>query len=165
MAVAEIVGAAIGVMMLVIVAYMLVGSVLTTAEVVTNAQKDLTLHQETRLGTGIMVNKSRFETNITGQVLNLNVTNTGNVVISDFDHMDVYSWDGTPNGYRRYAYSPTCAGTENTWCKIIIVPDTLHPRQLDPGEKMWIAATFTGTNPVWFQVTTGNGVNAQTTYP
>jgi flagellar protein FlaF len=164
MAVAEIIGAAVGVLMLVIVAYMLVGSVLTTAEVVTSAQTDHTLLQEARLGTSISVNRSRAETNISGQVLNFNVTNTGNVIISDFTHMDVYTWDGTPTGYRRYSYSPSCVGTD-TWCKNSIVPDMIHPHQLDPGEKMWACATYTDTNLVWFQVTTGNGVNAQTTYP
>jgi flagellar protein FlaF len=164
MAVAEIIGAAIGVMLLVIVAYMLVGSVLTTAEVVTTAQKDLTLLQEARLGTSITVNKSRAETSITGKELNFSVTNTGNALLSDFSHMDIYTGDGYATGYQHYTYSTSC-GTDNTWCRVKIVPDSIHPDQLDPGEKMWVLATFTSGDPVWFQVSTSNGVNAQTTYP
>ena len=162
MAVGEIIGAAIGVMLLVIVAYLLVGSVITTAEVVTNAQKDLTLQNEVRMRTSIMVNTS--ETSISGQGLNFSVKNTGNEMISDFNHMDIYTWDGSATEYQRHTYSTTC-GTDNTWCKSTIVPDTIHPNQLDPGEKMWVWATFTGADPTWFQVTTSNGVNAQTTYP
>lgn len=164
MAVAEIIGAAIGVMLLVIVAYMLVGSVLTTADVVSTAQKDLTLQNEARLRTSIMVNKSEIETPIVGKGFNFSVTNTGNEIISDFTHMDIYTWDGSESLYRYYTYRTSC-GTANTWCKVIIDPDTIHPNQLDPGEKMWVWATFTSDDPRWFQVTTSNGVNAQTTYP
>ena len=43
MAVAEIIGTAIGTMLIIIVAYLLVGNVLNAAEVVSNAQKDMTL--------------------------------------------------------------------------------------------------------------------------
>jgi len=162
MAVAEIIGAAIGVMLLVVVAYMLVGSVLTTAEVVTTAQKDLTLQNEVRLRTSITVNKT--ETSVSGKGLNFSVTNSGNEIISDFNHMDIYSWDGSESDYLHYTYSTSC-GIDNTWCKSTIVPDMIHPSQLDPGEKMWVWATFTGSDPLWFQVTTSNGVNAQITYP
>ena len=161
MAVAEIIGAAIGVMMLVIVAYMLVGSVLTAAEVVSNAQKDLTLLSEARLRTSINVNKS--ETSIVGQGLNFSVTNTGNEIISDFNHMDIYTWDGSATG--RYTYNKTLTGTPGYWSITRFDSDIIHPNQLDPGEKMWVWATFTGADPQWFLVSTSNGVNAQTTYP
>jgi flagellar protein FlaF len=159
MAVAEIIGAAIGVMLLVIVAYILVGSVLTTAEVVTNAQKDITLLQEARLRTNINLNKT--ETSLAVKGLNFSVTNTGNVGIINFEQMDLFAYN---NGFQHLSYSTSC-GTENTWCKVTIIPDTIHPNQLDPGEKMWVWATFTDTQLTWFQITTSNGVNAQTTYP
>jgi flagellar protein FlaF len=163
MAVAEIIGAAIGVMLLVIVAYLLVGNVIATSEIVTTAQKDLTLQNEMRLRTSIDVNK--LEASIYGQGFNFSVTNTGNEIISDFNHMDVYTWDGSSPEFQRYIYSTTC-GTASTWCKSTIIPDSVHPNQLDPGETLWIWATFTGVQPpTWYQVTTGNGVNAQTTYP
>lgn len=163
MAVAEIIGAAIGVMLLVVVAYMLVGSVLTTADVVTTAQKDLTLQQEARLGTRIYIDKA--DASIQGQGLNFSVKNTGNEVISDFNHMDVYSWDGTAAEYQRYTYDKYLLGTPGNWSIVRFDSDIIHPNQLDPGEKMWIWTTFTGNSPKWFQVTTSNGVNAQTTYP
>ena len=49
MAVAEIIGAAVGVLLLIIVAYIVVGSTLTTAETVSFAQKDLTLQQRSAI--------------------------------------------------------------------------------------------------------------------
>jgi flagellar protein FlaF len=163
MAVAEIIGAAIGVMLLVIVAYMLVGSVLTTADVVTTAQKDVTMLSEARLKTSIMINKP--ETSIEVQGLNFSVTNTGNEIISDFNHMDLYTWDGSSEEYQRYIYNKNLPVMPGNWSVLRIERDSIHPGQLDPGEKMWIWATFPGANPLWFQVTTSNGVNAQTTYP
>ena len=51
MAVAELIGAAIGVLLLVMVAYLLVGSTLSTAELMVTAQKDVTLQQESRMHT------------------------------------------------------------------------------------------------------------------
>jgi flagellar protein FlaF len=164
MAVAEIIGAAIGIALLVIVAYVIVGGTLSAGETIANAQKDLSQLSEARMRTSITLNKT--ETYVQGQGLNFSVTNTGNEMISDFNHMDVIIGTGAETGgYQYLPYSNTC-GKDGTWCIYgDFVPDTIHPRQLDPGEKMWIWATFTGGSPVWFQVTTGNGINAQTTYP
>jgi len=163
MAVAEIIGTAIGVMLLLVVAYMLVGSVLTTAEVVTTAQKDLTLLNEARLRTSISLNSSEIFANITPFVLNFSVTNTGNEIISDFDHIDVYTWNGSPADYQNFKYDKYNTGTPGNWSKTI-ENDLIHPNQLDPGEKMWVTVNYFGARATWFQITTGNGVYAQTTY-
>lgn len=165
MAVAEIIGAAIGIALLVIVAYVIVGGTLSAGETIANAQKDLSQLAEARLRTGITLNKS--EVHSSGQGLNFSVTNTGNELIGDFSHMDILiRTSGEPSGFQYLTYDSTSCGAAGSWCIYgDIVPDTIHPRQLDPGEKMWIWATFAGGSPVWFQVTTGNGINAQTTYP
>ena len=55
MAVAGIIAAAVGVMLLIVVGYVVVGATITTAETVTNAQKDVTLQNEMRLGTAIVI--------------------------------------------------------------------------------------------------------------
>jgi len=55
MAVADLIGAAVGVMLLVIVAYLLVGSTLSTAEIVTNAQKAVALQEQTQLRTDFTI--------------------------------------------------------------------------------------------------------------
>lgn len=164
MAVAEIIGAAVGVLLLIVVAYIVVGSTLSAAETVSNAQKDLTHLNEARLRTGITINKT--ETDVSGQGLNFTVTNTGNELITDFTHMDILIETSDSGGYQHLSYNGGTCGTAGTWCIYgSIVPDSMHPTQLDPGEKMWVWATFAGTGPEWFQVTTGNGINAQTTYP
>jgi flagellar protein FlaF len=164
MAVAEIIGAAVGIVLLVIVAYVIVGGTLTAGETIATAQKDLAQLTESRFRTGIALNN---DANISGDILNFNVTNTGNEMVGDFTHMDVLIQNGG-DSYQHLTYAgDTCGtagtGTAGTWCYRNIVPDTIHPGQLDPGEKMWIWATFTGESPDWFQVTTGNGVYAQTT--
>jgi flagellar protein FlaF len=165
MAVAEIIGAAIGIALLVIVAYVIVGGTLSAGETIANAQKDLSQITEARMRTSISLNRS--ETHLAGQGLNFSVTNTGNEMIGDFTHMDILVSTGAESGgYQYLTYNGNTCGIDGTWCIYgDLVPDTIHPRQLDPGEKMWVWATFTGGSPVWFQVTTGNGINAQTTYP
>ena len=150
MAVSEIIGAAVGILLLVIVAYIVVGSTLTAAETVANAQKDLTLQNEARLRTSISLNKSEI-TNTTSE-LDFSVTNTGNEIIADFDHMDMLTWDGvSTSGYNHNVYG-------SGWTIDRIDNDFIHPRQLDPGEKMWVRLQYNGDKPVWLQVTTSSGV-------
>jgi archaeal flagellar protein FlaF len=163
-AVAELIGAAIGVLLLVMVAYLLVGSTLSTAELVVNAQKDVTLHQEARLKTDIQLNKA--EISIAGSGLNFSVTNTGNEIISDFDHIDIFTYNNSlPPEYQTYTYDKyKIPGKTGNWT-IRIDSDYIHPNQLDPGEKAWILATFAGANPKWVQIVTNNGVYAQTVFP
>jgi flagellar protein FlaF len=156
MAVAEIIGAAIGVLLLVIVAYLLVGGTLSTAETVATAQKDLTLQHETRLRTAITISDKKIE----GSAINFSVTNTGNEIVSDFRHMDVYSYAAGDTGYRNYVYDENATGDAGTWTITTFVPDSIHPRQLDPGETMWCMAIFSSATPTWFMTVTSNGVDA-----
>lgn len=162
MAVAEIIGAAVGIMLLIIVAYILVGATLSTAEIVITAQKDQTLLSEARLRTDLQINTSEIA--ITGNGLNFSITNTGNEGITDFEHVDIYTFDGTSE-YQRQIYDKDTTHAAGTWALLSIENDYIHPNQIDPGEKAWIMAVFTGSNPVWVQVSTHNGVTAQTTFP
>lgn len=163
MAVAEIIGAAIGVLLLVIVAYLIVGGTLSVAETVATAQKDLTVLTESRIRTDFQLNKS--EISIEGNGLNFSVTNTGNEVISDYTHIDIYTSDNTGSGYERFTYDPENERSPGTWNLVRIDNDYIHPNQIDPGEKAWILAFFAGSDPVWVQVSASNGVIAQTTFP
>jgi len=155
MAVAEIIGAAVGVLLLVIVAYLLVGGTLSMAETVTTAQKDLTNLQEARLRTSISVSNAVNE----APYLNFTVKNTGNEIISDFNHMDVYSYD-TSNGYIHYTYDKDNTGTAGTWSIIRFEKDLVHTHELDPDDIMTVWAIVPGTysSKTTVQVTTGNGV-------
>ena len=158
MAAAEIIGTAIGVMLLIIVAYILTGSTLISAETVANAQKDLTLQNEVRLKTDIAFTNG--EKGIEGSMLNFSVTNTGNEVISDFDHMDVYTYSSATSGFQHYSYDKYNLGNTGNWSITRIDNDFIHPNQLDPGEKMWVSATFSGSIPRGVQIVTSNGVYA-----
>jgi len=157
MAVSEIIGAAVGVILLVIVAYVVVGSTLFAAETVTAAQKDLTLQQEARLRTSIAISGITFNESI----IHANVTNTGTEIIGDFKHVDVLVYDTGLGKYRLYPYvagtppiTPDSWGIENRFSEII------HPYELDPGETYRIEINTEGSSPHWFQVTTANGVPA-----
>ena len=160
MAVAEIIGAAIGTMLLIIVAYLLVGNVLTTAEVVSNAQKDMTLLEASRLNTDISVSYEGIDDALTpNPAINFTVTNTGSQVITDFNHATVFSYATGTKAFSSYDFKDT--GAIGTWNKVRIENDVIHPNQLDPGEKMWALAYFTPESPpAWFEFCTNNGVYA-----
>jgi len=162
LAVAEIIGAAVGVLMLVLVAYILVGATLSTAEIVVTAQKDQTLLSEARLRTDLALNQS--EISITGYGLNFSVTNTGNEVIGSFTHLDVYTFDNVSEEYEHYTYNGRTPAPKK-WALMRIDNDYIHPNQIDPGEKAWIMVTFSGNDPVWVMLSTNNGVTAQLTAP
>jgi flagellar protein FlaF len=163
MAVAEIIGAVIGVMLLLIVAYMLVGSVLTTAEVVTTAQKDITLLNEARLRTdmslsSVQIIKTQLSPNFT-----FCLNNTGSEIIGDFTHMDVFTTNAT--GLQYYTYDSTPIGGPGFWTISRFDRDFVHPGMLDPGESVWINATYGGERPTTVLISTGNGVYTSTTIP
>ncbi|MFA6363554.1 hypothetical protein [Methanoregula sp.] len=158
MAVADLIGAAVGVLLLVIVAYMLVGSTLSTAEIVTNAQKAVTLQEEMRLRTDFTIPETSEVIPVEGgYTFNCTINNTGKEIISDFRHMDVIVYDGT-NNYQLDTYS-TVAGP-GTWTIIDKGNEIIHLSELDPGESYLIQVTTSGISPEWFQITTGNGVYA-----
>jgi len=166
MAVAEIIGAAVGVLLLVIVAYLLVGGTLSMAETVATAQKDLTTLQEARLRTSITI----VDHTINGSQIDFHIINNGSEPITDLTHMDVYSYNKTDpyTGYYRYFYENE--NYEGTW----YIPgngfenDDIHPGQLDPGVTVWIVMIPSPTEPWnypkpdYIQVTTSNGISAVT---
>lgn len=151
MAAAEIIGTAIGVMLLIIVAYILTGTTLITAETMANAQKDLTLRQETQLRTGFSIST------ISGKAtyFTYSITNDGAEIISDFAHMNVLvrTSDGV---YHQCNYNAT-PDISGTWYFPNYYTDSIHPHELDPGEAFQVRVTISPTAN-WFQMTTGNGV-------
>jgi len=157
MAVAEIIGAAIGVLLLVIVAYILVGGTLSAAEIVANAQKDLTLQNEARIRTNIELSGiSNTTTSLT-----FSVKNTGSETISDFSHMDLYTYTPTQGYvYNSYDSCHTCTPSDGHWTvQYPFENDYVHPNELDPDETMKILVTFTSGNiPKRFLISTSNGV-------
>ncbi|HPS23804.1 MAG TPA: hypothetical protein PLM60_10425 [Methanoregulaceae archaeon] len=153
MAVADLIGAAVGVLLLVIVAYLLVGSTLSTAEIVTNAQKAAALQEQTQLRTDFTIEEAATENTYN---INCTINNTGKEIISDFKHMDVIVYDFGTQDFRVYPYSAT--ERIGAWTIIDKGQEIIHPSELDPGETYRILIQTTGSSPVWFQITTGNGV-------
>ena len=150
MAGAEIIGAAIGVLLLILVGYLLIGSALTTAEVVTSAQKDITIQNEARLQTSIAISDVSF-----GASTTFILTNTGKEPIKDFSHMDVilFSSDDSP---KRYPYDYT--GTEaSSWSYVPFV-EKVNPGTFDPNEQIFITVKNPGYSPSYVQVICANGV-------
>jgi len=156
MAVAGIIAAAVGVILLIIVAYIVVGGSISAAETVTSAQKDVTLRNEIRLGTAVLITDPvHSSANISS-----NITNAGTEIISDFTHMDVLVFDSVSNEYHICTYNPGETGSPGSWYIANRYQDFIHPFELDPGEKYRILVTTRGSSPEWFQITTGNGIYA-----
>jgi archaeal flagellar protein FlaF len=168
MAVAEIIGAAVGVLLLVVVAYLLVGGTLSTADTVISAQKDITSLQENRLGTKIEISNVIPPD---GGLMNFSVSNNGTTSIKDMKHMDVILYDQT-NGYTYYWYAENPVNHleslepsslfDYEWTDTDYFNDNIHTRQLDPGVTMKVEVKLpTGAAaPESIQVTTSNGISA-----
>jgi len=162
MAVAEIIGAAVGTLLLITVAYLLVGNVLATSEIVVNAQKDLTSVNEIRLRTDITIESaSIWDYGVDDLRVNFSVRNTGNEILSDFEHTDVYTHYIGQDGYQHYTYDKENPDFEGKWAIQRFENDYIHPNELDPGELMWCSAKYTpGNTPIIIQISTNNGVFA-----
>lgn len=158
MAIAEIIGAAIGVLLLVVVAYVLVGATISAAETLGNAQKDLTLQNEARIGTNLHINETGISTS---SGLTFSVQNKGNEIVSDFTHMTLFTSNATKE-WQYYVYDAAKTGNPGNWTITSFNKENsdIHPNELDPGEEMWIRAAYVGDPPLRFQITTGNGVSA-----
>jgi len=160
MAVADLIVAAVGVILLVIVAYLLVGAVISTSQIVTNAQKSATLLEENQLKTDFSITNATI-TDASDFICTLD--NTGNEPISDFTHMDVIVYDKSSNTYNLYPYSTSAI--PGTWNIVSQGNDLTHPSELYPGNSYIIKVMTTGSSPYWFQITTGNGVYASAFLP
>ena len=173
MAGADVIGTAICVALLIIVAYVVAGSILTTSGVIFNAQNDMTKSQQGRMATDIQILDEpvpRF-TDIGGkQNLTFHVKNTGLEIIRNFYSMDVFYVRSTdpPILYKFNATSVDSwgnrCGNENmkTWNYYYIEPDDINPSMLDPGEEMVINICNFGSSPNRYMigVITPNGVSA-----
>jgi flagellar protein FlaF len=156
MAAAGIIGTAVGLILLIVVAYVVVGATLTAAETVTNAQKDVTLQNQMRIGTAFTITDAFHNSS----VIYSNVTNTGSEIIRDFTHMDILVYDTVSSDHQVCVYNTTESGTQCTWEISEHYQDYIHPSELDPGEKYQFRIHTMGTSPGWFQITAGNGVYA-----
>ena len=174
MAGADVIGTAICIALLIIVAYVVAGSILTTSGVIFNAQNDMTKSQQRRMDTDIqildgpppMFNVQPDST----QNLTFHVKNTGLEIIRNFYSMDVFYVRSTdpPILYKFDATSVDSWGkrcgkeNEKTWNYYYIESDDINPSMLDPGEEMVINICNFGSSPNRYMigVITPNGVSA-----
>jgi len=162
MAVAEIIGSAVGVLLLVIVAYLLVGGTLSTAETVVGAQKDMTLLQEMRLRTHISVESATSN----ATAISFSITNDGDETVSDLSKIDIFSYNSTNNDYIHYTYDGGKTNSEETWYDTSFENAVIHANQLDPGVTMHgVALLYGGDIPHNIRIITPNGVAAERIIP
>ena len=150
MGTASLIAASIAILLLVITAYVLIGGTIATAEVVMSAQREAASSNADQIRTGITIMGTL--TDAPSSVIYITVENSGNVPVTDFDHMDLFLAQG---GFPVHYHYGTDA---NSWSLVSIEPDDIHPRQLDPDETMNISVAFGSEVPTWIQVATSNGI-------
>ncbi|QYZ80252.1 hypothetical protein E2N92_12830 [Methanofollis formosanus] len=154
MGAASVIASAISIVLIVVVAYVVMGGVLITAETVADAQSARLQQEELRLHTGIEI--TGYTLNQGTSTLYLNLTNTGSEPVLTYDQMVVFTAAANTSPVY-YPYEP--AGGAGTWSWLTISPDLVHPKQLDPDEAMNLSVRYTGDRPDWAQVTTPNGIS------
>jgi hypothetical protein len=174
MAGANVIEAAIGITLLIIVSYIVIGSIMTSGEVVSNSQKDITLSQSERLATNINVSYAdtyEFDsTSFNHYHVRFRIRNTGNERI-DFTKMGVVIIMTTPDLPNYYRYG---SGINYEWNlenlridQSCSTPEVVNPGQWDPNEYLCGNVDRVPTScgswvcpPVVFYAFTGNGVSA-----
>ncbi|MCM2466813.1 flagellar protein FlaF [Methanoculleus oceani] len=150
MSAGPLVASGVGILLLVITAYVLIGGTLATTEVMVEAQSNLATYQEARMRTAIAIQN----TTIADPTLYVEVKNTGSEPVVEISSIDVYlQSEGVP------VYIPFGAGV-NHWDRVNITPDEVHPGELDPGETLNLSVTYQDVDPTWIQVVTPNGVSS-----
>ena len=168
MAGADIIGTAICIGLLVIVAYVVAGSILTTTAVVTTAQMDMNRLQEERLNTDILVVYCVYWDSESD--VEFYIKNTGSTIIDPTELNMVIITDGSPSVIFIDRTGSGMPGT-GTWvwkneiAQAAILKDGVeywtvekfNIGQWDPGEIMAGWTDTTPWHPVEFHVFTPNG--------
>ena len=147
MGAASLIATAVGIFLIVLAAYVLVGGIVTSAEMVSAAQKTLSEREAARIHTVVEIINGTVVS--TSRLAFIEVKNTGSETITDIDDMEVYLMqDSAPVFYSNVSGDWTCT----------IRPDRINPKILDPDEVMNISVTYIGPDPAWAKVVTPNGV-------
>lgn len=154
MAAASLVGSAIGVILLIVTAYVLVSGAITVTQVVVNAQTDMTGVQERILGTSFSI--STITTGGDSSLI-LVLNNTGREVIGPYEKMDIFGYETGP-GMVRYQYNTS--GLAGTWKNESITPNIIHTNLWDPYESLTVTIHPQSGTLQWVKVSTPNGISA-----
>ena len=151
MAAASLVATAIGILLLIITAYLLASGTISLTETMVTAEKDMTAVSSKITGTSISI----WESAGTGPIY-VTINNTGSEGFNDFASMDVFLQDST-NFPEYLGYNPEGGTGWQVWR---IEPDTVYPNTWDPGEALTIQINAAGGPYIWVKVTTPTGVPA-----
>ena len=163
---ASVVGTAISLVLLTVLAYLLIGIVFTTSETVSSVQSQQVNALEDRLMTSIsIVNASIADCGGGYTVMYAEVENTGKTTLSDFKDWDVIV--KVASGFLQIE-PKVCifddVYADNRW-SFVITPDILSPGQLNPGEVMNMTVRIADidespSSTRMIHITTPNGVSA-----
>ncbi len=157
MASGDLIATAVALILLIVTAYVIIGGILSTTEIVSTAQTEKFNTQEIRMRTDIDI------TGVTilqpSGIMYLQVENTGKEMISGFQNIDLHLVFMAENEPVYYSYTSSSTPGTGEWTVAGITPDSIHANQLDPGETLNMTVQFPLTSiPEWAQVTTPNGV-------
>jgi hypothetical protein len=173
MAGADIIGTAVCILLLVIVCYVVAGSVITISGVIINAQNDMTKRQQERMDTSIAMADYRYTLESANLWrINFTVLNNGNQVINNENQTDVVVTIGSnpPLYYENGLNTGAAACITKTWYydgyfenDVFKANETLNPGQWDPNEyllgQVWIGVDPSATS-TQVQVIIPNGMTA-----
>jgi len=150
---ASIISSAIGIILLIITAYVLVAGVLTTTQIAMNAQSDMTAVHMEMLGTSLSIDSTSVENISPNNIIHLDLRNSGNEPV-DLSHVNVF--------LKEQNKGPVLIpkGSDiRTWS---IAPDVIQWRPTDVLNMSVVYSADRSDYPVIIQITTGNGVSAIT---
>lgn len=157
MGAATVVASAIVFALVIIIAYIMVGSSLQMIDVVTTAQSKLTESQEERMRSSVEIWNSSVD-NIFALEVYLNITNSGSETLMDYEYWDLYIYDTTLGEPVRYSYQ-TGALSPGEWKITKIWPDIINPGLIDPEENAEITIKYQIDVPPWVMITTPTGIS------
>jgi flagellar protein FlaF len=149
---ASIIATALGIILLIVTAYVLVSGVLVTSETVVAAQKDMTAIQVEMLGTSLEITEATNN--------NITVTNTGSEPIRDLDKMDVYMRFSENEAWNLYRTTST------GWSVDIYKNEDWTPyssKIFNPGNTIKLSHSI--GSPYEVKIVTPNGISAYNKTP
>lgn len=156
MGAATVIASAIVFGLVIIIAYIIVGTSLQTIDVVTSAQSKLTESQEERMRSSIEIWNSSIATEPSR--VYINITNSGSETLKDFEHWDIYILDRVSLEPTLCTYSTAPSGN-NEWTVDDIWPDHINPEILDPEENAQITIWCENAPSRWVKIVTPTGVS------
>jgi flagellar protein FlaF len=140
---------AIGVLLILITGYVVVGGILTIGETIINTQTDVNELQQKNLNSRLMV----LYTEKTPTSFLIGVSNNGSTYFggSDFGKMDVY-----------IGYTDNTVTKESILTHYTIINDRINRNMWDESEIVNMSYSGLGKEPVWVRLATPNGATVST---